>query len=182
VRMRLVAPDGRRGEAGDRGPAARQAGPQHGGRHQRPGARPGQTRVIHQTSARPPCGKARVLTTGGDMKFLYLLYADESKMPAADSPRMEQQQVAFGRYYEELSGRGMFKGGDPVQPSKTATTVRVRNGSTKTASGPATTGADQIIGFYVVEAKNQDEAIAYAAKVPSAAVGSIEVRPIISSS
>jgi hypothetical protein len=115
------------------------------------------------------------------MKFLYLLYADESKMPAPNSAQMQQQEAAFGRYYEELSGRGMFKAGDPVQPSKTATTVRVRNGSTKTASGPATGGSEQIIGFYVVEAKNQDEAIAYAAKVPSAAVGSIEVRPIVGS-
>jgi hypothetical protein len=113
------------------------------------------------------------------MKYLYLLYADESKMPAADSPQMQQQEAAFGKYYEELSGKGMFKGGDPVQPSKTATTVRVRNGATKTASGPATTGSEQVIGFYVIEAKNQDEAIAYAAKVPSAAVGSIEVRPIV---
>ena len=75
------------------------------------------------------------------MKFLYLLYADESKMPAPDSAQMQQQQAAFGAYYDELSKRGMFKGGDPVQPSKAATTVRVRNGSTKTASGPATTGA-----------------------------------------
>src|ERR1700681_3264603 len=115
------------------------------------------------------------------MKFLYLLYADESKMPASDSPQMQQQEAAFGKYYENLSGRGMFKAGDPVQPSKTATTVRVRNGSTKTASGPATSGADQIIGFYVVEAKNQDEAVAYAAKVPSAGVGSIEGRPIVGS-
>jgi hypothetical protein len=115
------------------------------------------------------------------MKYLYLLYADESKMPAPDSPQMQQQQAAFGRYYEELSGKGMFKGGDPVQPSKTATTVRVRNGSTKTASGPATTGSEQVIGFYVIEARNQDEAVAYAAKVLSASVGSIEVRPIIGS-
>jgi len=76
----------------------------------------------------------------------------------------------------------MFKGGDPVQPSRTATTVRVRNGSTKTSSGPVTTGSDQIIGFYVIEAKNQDEAIAYAAKVPSASVGAIEVRPIVGAS
>jgi hypothetical protein len=60
--------------------------------------------------------------------------------------------------------------------------VRVRNGSTKTASGPATSGSEQVIGYYVVEAKTQDEAIAYAAKIPSASVGSIEVRPIISSS
>jgi hypothetical protein len=116
------------------------------------------------------------------MKYLYLLYADESKMPAPDSAQMQQQQAAFGAYYDELSKRGMFKAGDPVQPSKTATTVRVRNGSTKTASGPATSGSEQVIGFYVVEAKSQDEAIAYAAKVPSAAVGSIEVRPIIGSS
>jgi hypothetical protein len=116
------------------------------------------------------------------MKYLYLLYADEAKLPAADSPQMQQQQAAFGRYYEELSGKGMFKAGDPVQPSKTATTVRVRNGSTKTAAGPATAGSEQVIGFYVIEAKNQDEAIAYAAKVPSAAVGSIEVRPIVGSS
>ncbi len=116
------------------------------------------------------------------MKYLYLLYADESKMPAPDSAQMQQQQAAFGAYYDELSKRGMFKAGDPVQPSTTATTVRVRNGSTKTASGPATAGSEQIIGFYVVEARNQDEAIAYAAKVPSASVGSIEVRPIISSS
>ncbi len=115
------------------------------------------------------------------MKYLYLLYADESKMPAPDSAQMQQQQAAFGRFYEELSGKGMFKAGDPVQPSKTATTVRVRNGSTKTASGPATTGSEQVIGFYVIEAKNQDEAVAYAAKVPSASVGSIEVRPIIGS-
>ena len=113
------------------------------------------------------------------MKYLYLLYADESKMPAPDSAQMQQQQAAFGRYYEELSGKGMFKAGDPVQPSRMATTVRVRNGSTKTASGPATTGSEQVIGFYVIEAKNQDEAVAYAAKVPSASVGSIEVRPII---
>ena len=115
-------------------------------------------------------------------KYLYLLYADESKMPAPDSLQMQQQEAAFGRYYDEVSGRGMFKGGDPVQPSKTATTVRVRNGATKTAPGPAASGAEQIIGFYVIEAKNQDEAIAYAAKVPSASVGAIEVRPIVGSS
>src|SRR5438046_3383340 len=102
-------------------------------------------------------------------------------MPPPNNPQNQQQEAAFCQYYEEVSGRCMFKAGDPVQPSKTATTVRVRNGSTKTASGPATTGSEQIIGFYVIEAKNQDEAIAYAAKVPSASVGAIEVRPIIGS-
>ena len=116
------------------------------------------------------------------MKYLYLLYADESKLPAPDSPQMQEQQAAFGRYYEEISGRGMFKGGDPVQPSATATTVRVRNGSVKTATGPYSSGSEQVIGFYVVDAKDKDEAVAYAAKVPSATVGAIEVRPILGSS
>ena len=115
------------------------------------------------------------------MKYLYLLYADESKMPAPDSPQMHQQEAAFGNYYKELSSKGMFKGGDPVKPSKTSTTVRVRNGSTSTKPGPFAPGGEQVIGFYVIEAKNDDEAIAYAAKVPSAAVGAVEVRPIISS-
>lgn len=114
------------------------------------------------------------------MKYLYLLYADESKMPAPDSPQMEQQEAAFGRYYEELSAKGLFKGGDPVKPSATATTVRVRNGSTSTKPGPFAQGGEQVIGFYVIEAKNDDEAISYAAKVPSAAVGAVEVRPIFS--
>ena len=116
------------------------------------------------------------------MKYLYLLYADESKMPAADSPDIAKQQAAFGRYYDEISSRGLFKGGDPVKPSATATTVRVRNGTTNTKPGPFASGGDQVIGFYVIEAKDDKEAITYAAKVPSAAVGAVEVRPILSAS
>jgi hypothetical protein len=115
------------------------------------------------------------------MKYLYLLYADESKMAAPDSPQMQQQEEAFGRYYQEISSRGLFKGGDPVKPSSTATTVRVRDGATRTSSGPFLSGKEQVIGFYVIDAKSQEEAVAYAAKVPSAAVGAIEVRPIVGS-
>ncbi|TMD41710.1 MAG: YciI family protein [Chloroflexi bacterium] len=114
------------------------------------------------------------------MKYLYLLYADESKMPAPDSPQMAQQEAAFGRFYDEISQKGLFKAGDPVRPSSTATTVRVRNGSTKTDAGPFAKSGEQVIGFYVIEAKSEDEAVAYAAKVPSAAVGAVEVRPILS--
>ena len=113
------------------------------------------------------------------MKYLYLLYADESKMPAPDSPQMQQQQAAFGKYYEELSGKGMFKGGDPVQPSKTSKTVRVRNGHTESTSGPFVKTGDQLVGFYVIEAKDLDEAVEYAAKCPVAHVGAMEVRPIV---
>ena len=116
------------------------------------------------------------------MQFLLLIYdqeADWAKLTPAQQGAMYQE---YGQFTKEITEKGKYLGGNQLKPIATATTVRVRNGSTKTASGPATTGSEQIIGFYVVEAKNQDEAIAYAAKIPSAAVGSIEVRPIVSSS
>ena len=113
------------------------------------------------------------------MKYLYLLYGDESRMPAPGSPAFEGQNDAFNKYFEELDGKGMFKAGDPVQPSKTSKTVRVRDGATKADSGPFAHGGDQLIGFYVIEAKDLDDAVAYAAKCPAASVGAVEVRPIV---
>ena len=113
------------------------------------------------------------------MKYLYLLYADESKMPAPGSAQFNAQNDAFNNYFAELDGKGMFKAGDPVQPSKTSKTVRVRNGHTEAASGPFVHSGDQLVGFYVIEAKDLDEAVAYAAKCPVAQVGAMEVRPIV---
>jgi hypothetical protein len=66
-----------------------------------------------------------------------------------------------------------------VLPSATATTVGVRGGSTKTSSGPFASGKEQIIGFYVLDCKDQSEAVTYAAKIPAASHGAIEVRPIL---
>lgn len=114
------------------------------------------------------------------MKYLYLLYADESKAPAPGTADFDQQNEAYGRYYEEVAGRGLFQAGEPVQSSSTATTVRVRNGSTQSSSGPFGAGAEQLIGFYVLDCKDADEAVAYAAKVPAASVGAVEVRPVLS--
>ena len=113
------------------------------------------------------------------MKYLYLLYADESKAPAPGTPEMQGVLDAYGRYFQEVSQRGLIKGGDPVQPSATALTVRVRDGSTQTKPGPFASGKEQIIGFYVMDVRNQEEAITYAAKIPAASVGAIEVRPIL---
>jgi hypothetical protein len=113
------------------------------------------------------------------VKYLYLLYADESKMPAPGSPAFDGQNDAFNKYFELLDGKGMFKAGDPVQPSRTSKTVRVRNGATKADSGPFGHGGDQLVGFYVIEAKDLDEAVEYAAKCPAAHVGAVEVRPIV---
>jgi hypothetical protein len=114
------------------------------------------------------------------VKYLYLLYADESKMPAPGSAQFDAQNDAFNKYFAEIDGRGMFKAGDPVQGSKTSKTVRVRNSTTQAASGPFAHSGDQLVGFYVIEAKDHDEAVEYAAKCPVAHVGAVEVRPILS--
>jgi len=114
------------------------------------------------------------------VKYLYLLYADESKMPGPGSPAFDAQNDAFNKYFAEIDGKGMFKAGDPVQGSSTSKTVRVRNHSTEATSGPFNKGGDQLVGFYVVEAKDLDEAVAYAAKCPAASIGAVEVRPIFS--
>lgn len=113
------------------------------------------------------------------MKYLYLLYADESKVPHPGTPAFDAQNNAFNDYFAEIDGKGMFKAGDPVQASKTSKTVRVRNGSAQTESGPFVKSGDQLVGFYVIEAKDLDEAVEYAAKCPVAQVGAMEVRPIL---
>ena len=113
------------------------------------------------------------------MKYLYLLYADESQTPAPDSPEMNQQQAAYGRFYEEVAGAGVMQGGDPVHASSTSTTVRARGGSVERKAGPHTPGGEQIIGFYVLDVASEDEAIKYAAKIPAASVGAVEVRQIL---
>ncbi|HEY1421262.1 MAG TPA: YciI family protein [Candidatus Dormibacteraeota bacterium] len=113
------------------------------------------------------------------MKYLYLLYADEAKMPAPGSSAFDAQNDAYNKYYEELSGKGHFKSGDPVMPSRTGKTVRVRSGATKADAGPFAHAGDQVIGFYVIEAKDIDEAVAAAAQCPAASVGAVEVRPIV---
>jgi hypothetical protein len=112
-------------------------------------------------------------------KYLFLLYADETQGPKPGSPELEQQIAAYDRYYHEVADRGLFQGGDPVQPSATATTVRVRDGAMQAAAGPFAPGGDQVIGFYVLDCKDHDEAVTYAARIPAASHGAIEVRPIL---
>jgi hypothetical protein len=113
------------------------------------------------------------------VKYLYLLYVDESKMPAPGTQAFNAQNDAFNTYFAEIDGKGMFKAGDPVQPSKTSQTVRVRNGRTEATSGPFVKSGDQLVGFYVIEAQDMDEAVKYAAKCPAASAGAMEVRPIV---
>jgi hypothetical protein len=113
------------------------------------------------------------------MKYLFLLYADENGFPAPDSPEAKAQLEAYGAFFQEVDGRGLFRAGDPVQPSSTATTVTVREGEASATEGPAQPGGEQIIGFYVLEVSGEDEAVDLAAKIPAAAHGRVEARPIL---
>ena len=113
------------------------------------------------------------------MKYLFLLYADESGFPAPGSPELQAQLEAYSAFFEEVDGRGQFQAGDPVQPSSSATTVTVRDGRMSASDGPASPGGEQIIGFYVLEVADADEAVALATKIPAAAHGRVEARPIL---
>jgi hypothetical protein len=113
------------------------------------------------------------------MKYLFLLYSEEGGSPAPDSPEAQAVLAAYGKFFEEVDGRGAFLSGDPVQPSATAKTVTVREGKTDTAAGPARPGGEQVIGFYVLEVADENEAIELASKIPAAAHGRVEARPIL---
>ena len=84
----------------------------------------------------------------------------------------------YFRWQEEMTERGVLQGGERLRPTTDATTVRVRSGETLTSDGPFAETKEQVGGFYLVDCKDLDEAIEIAAKIPGAARGSIEVRPI----
>jgi hypothetical protein len=112
------------------------------------------------------------------MQYLLLIYDDETKwasMSEAESGKF------FGEYMQftaDVKASGKYVAGDALQPTSTATTVRVRDGKTVTTDGPFAETREQLGGYYLVNAENLDDAIAIAAKIPSAKIGSIEVRPI----
>ena len=113
------------------------------------------------------------------MQYLLLIYEEEkiwTTMPEAERMAIFQEYRA---YTEKIQASGHWKGGAPLQPTHTATTVRVRTGKVSTTDGPFAETREQLGGFYLVEAKDLDEATRLAAGIPGAKLGSIEVRPIM---
>jgi len=112
------------------------------------------------------------------MKYMLLIYDDESawaSMAEDESKSMFDEYLSFSN---DLVAAGQFVAGDPLESVSTATTVRVRDGRTTTTDGPFAETKEQLAGYYVVDVPSLDEALAWAAKVPSARIGSIEVRPV----
>ena len=113
------------------------------------------------------------------MKYLCLIYEDEKlyeTMSEADTNAMMAEYFAFTNTYRQS---GHVLAGEALQPIATATTVRVRNGKLSTTDGPFAETREQLGGYYLLEAKDLNEAIQIAAKIPGARSGSVEVRPIM---
>ena len=113
------------------------------------------------------------------MKYLCLIYDDEKEWATFSQ---EDQDAALKEYWafeESIKKSGHFLASEALQPTSTATMVRVRGGKILATDGPFAETKEQLGGFYLIEAKDLDEAIAIAARIPSAGSGTIEVRPIM---
>jgi len=109
------------------------------------------------------------------VQYMLLIYSDENGDAVADEADVLRRYRAFT---DEVRGNGKLVSADRLQPTSTATSVRIRNGETLVTDGPFAETKEQLGGFYILECENIDEALAYAAKIPTAEQGSIEVRPV----
>jgi hypothetical protein len=113
------------------------------------------------------------------MQYLCLIYEDEKAwqtMPPAESEKILGEYHA---YTEAIGKSGHLVGGNALQPTHTATTVRVRQGKVATSDGPFAETKEQLGGYYLVQARDLNEAIQLAARIPGARFGSVEVRPVM---
>jgi hypothetical protein len=113
------------------------------------------------------------------MQYLCLIYDDESlwaNMPEDERNAVYNEYIGFT---QSIKDSGHHLGGDALQPTSTATSVRVRNGETLVTDGPFAETKEQLGGYYLVEAKDVDEALKIAERIPSARYGTIEVRPVV---
>lgn len=113
------------------------------------------------------------------MKYALLIYVDPTvymTISEADQGKLFQEYFVVT---DEMAKANAQDGGAPLQPINTATTVRVRNGKTVTTDGPFAETKEHLVGFYILNCKNLDDALAWAAKIPDAKLGSVEVRPVM---
>jgi len=113
------------------------------------------------------------------MKYLCLIYDEERKLAAMTKSEMDALMAEYYAFSKSIRDGGQYVAGEALQPVNTATTVRVRNGKLSTTDGPFAETREQLGGFYMISARDLNEAIQIASRIPSARLGSIEVRPIM---
>ena len=113
------------------------------------------------------------------MQYMLLIYANEAEF----NRRSQEENLALGREYvkitQEIRESGHLVQGDRLESVTTSTTLRTQNGKLLKTDGPFAETREQLGGYYIIEAKNHDEAVSIAARLPGVRVGSIEVRPIM---
>ena len=113
------------------------------------------------------------------MKYLCLIYEDYTQSAGMSKEEGARMMGEYNNFTESIKQSGHYLGGEGLQPTSAATTVRVRNGKVGTTDGPFAETKEQLGGYYLVEAKDLNDAIQVAARIPAARNGSIEVRPIM---
>jgi hypothetical protein len=112
------------------------------------------------------------------MKFMFMIYHDEDELDALPAGEMQTLVDSALDYDEEIRRSGHYIVSDALQPARTARTIRVRGGKVSTTDGPFAETKEQIGGFFLIEAKDMDEACAVASRFPPVRIGIIEVRPV----
>ena len=112
------------------------------------------------------------------MKYMLLIYDSEKNWAKFSDPEIQKIMGEYLQFTGEIRASGHYQSGAPLQPTPTATSVRIRNGRTLVTDGPFAETGEQLGGYYLVEARDLDEAISIASRIPSARLGTIEVRPV----
>ena len=113
------------------------------------------------------------------MQYLLLIYQSDAEFAKLSEAEKGAIWQGYGEFTQGIQKSGQLRAGAGLKPVDTATTVRVRGAKTLTTDGPFAETKEQLSGFYLVEARDMDEAIKIAARIPSARIGSVEVRPTI---
>ena len=112
------------------------------------------------------------------MKYMLLMYANENIVPKFTPEEHQAATQAWYAFAEEVKAAGVWLGNNGLSPTTDTTTVRVREGKTLLTDGPFTETHEQLGGYFLLDCKDLDEAISWAAKIPGAKYGSVEVRPL----
>lgn len=113
------------------------------------------------------------------MQYMLLIYADPAREPAYGTPEFQAMMKGFFELNEVMKADGVLRGGEGLQGIETATSVRVKGGKVETMDGPFAETREHLGGYYIVDVPDLDAALRYAAMVPSASFGTIEVRPLM---
>jgi hypothetical protein len=113
------------------------------------------------------------------MNYMILIYGDPAREPAYGSPEFDKMMAGYTVANRKMQADGVIRSGDGLQGVDTAKSLRVRGGKVKTMDGPFAETREHLGGYYIIDVPDMETALTYAALIPTAAFGTIEVRPVM---